>query len=629
MNPLPLALLSLTVAAALPRAATAQQHTCAGFAIADADGVRVIDLDAQVLGTRTTQGFASIVVGPVGPRLVATDAAGTFVLDRTGAQLGFVAAMPGSFQTVELGTDRIIVVDDDRVRILDLDGRMIGTPILRTGTIRQSVWVDGDRFVVVESDRLRVFDRDGRPVGAPVQNGGSIRQTLEFDRDRIVVIDDTQVRIFDRGMHPIGAPIQNRGGTRQSVTVDGDRIVVTDDHGTQIFDRDGLRRTTIAKTGTGRQRVEVHGDRIIVIDDDRVRVFDRDGLPIGGPILTTGGTDVTVTGDRIIVTDGTQTRIFDRDGRLITSILKTGTMRQTVLVDGDRIIVIDEDRVRIFGTDGVLRGAPILRTGTDTQVVRIEGDRILVIDEDRVRIFDRDGMLRGAPILTQNVQDYDVHLFDRVFTITENGAVQVYDLEASPVGRPITVGLSVQHVQAAGGRLVIAEDHRVRLFDFTARQVGATIAARNGPQILPICFLGGSIRTFGTGCAGSGGVPSQSVFGEPRLGGVLTFFLANGPANGTALLNLGFSDQRWGGIALPFDLAPFGAGGCVLLADMVEAFPARIDSAGFAEVNVRVPAAPGLVGLDVFTQFVLPDPAANAFGLTTSDAVAVRIGEGL
>lgn len=614
---------------AVAPSAVAQSHTCTGFAISDDTGLRIVDLAAQTVATHATQSFPWTQLSPVGPRLVLTDTAGTAILDRAGVQLGFIATLPGSFQSVTLGTDRFIVVENDRVRIVDLDGRTVGQPIPKTGTTRQTIYVGGGRLVVVDSDQLRVFDRDGNAIGAPLANTGRFRQTVVLDGDRIIVTDDTSVRFFDRDMNPVGAPIANTGNSTQRVVVDGDRILVIDDNGTQIYDRNGLRKTTIAKTGTRRQDVKVSGNRVVLIDDNQVRVFDRDGLPVGAPVATNGRADVHVTNDRIVITDDQQTWIFDKNGLLITTVAKTGTDRQNVTVDGDRIIIVDQDQTRIFGSDGVRRGAPILRTGIDTQVIRVRGDRILVIDGNEVRVFDREGRQVGSSIQTQNVQEFNVLLFDAVFTITDDRYVHLFDRDANRLGQPVSVTSSVQHVQVHGGRIVIAEDTRIRLFDLNGQLVGTTPRPQGSPEVQAICFEAGTATTFGTGCAGSAGVVQQSVFGEPRIGGELTFFLANAPANTAAVLNLGFSDQSWGGLPLPFDLAVIGAPGCLLLTDMAESFAALTGAAGFAEVVVRVPAEPGLVGLEAFTQFVVPDPGANALGLTTSNGAAVGLGEGI
>src|SRR5262249_3203581 len=71
---------------------------------------------------------------------------------------------------------------------------------------------------------------------------------------------------------------------------------------------------------------------------------------------------------------------------------------------------------------------------------------------------------------------------------------------------------------------------------------------------------------FGTGCAGSAGVPVLTA-GElhPYPGNALTVDVAPVPANAAVLFSLGLSRTSWGAVSLPFALGGLGMPGCTLL----------------------------------------------------------------
>ena len=312
---------------------------------------------------------------------------------------------------------------------------------------------------------------------------------------------------------------------------------------------------------------------------------------------------------------------------LLTTVVKTGTDRQDVTLNGDTIVITDQDRTRIFDKHGVRQGTDVMRTGTETQTVLIKGDRILIHDTDQVRVFDLSGrQIRSVPI--SNVQSYDVQLFDQLFTITDMSTVRIFDRDGVLQGQPIGYSQGVQHVQVAGDRVIIVDGNRTMLFDLQATQVGSTLISRGDPEVYPACWEPGSLTPFGTGCAGSAGTPSQTAFGEPRIGGSTTYLLQNAPASSPVSMNLGFSTTSWNGIPLPLNLAIIGAPGCLIYTDAMISLATATGAAGMAQVTVDIPAEAALVGIDAHTQFLVPDAGANPFGLTVSSAVTTHVGEG-
>jgi len=137
----------------------------------------------------------------------------------------------------------------------------------------------------------------------------------------------------------------------------------------------------------------------------------------------------------------------------------------------------------------------------------------------------------------------------------------------------------------------------------------------------------GSLSTFGSGCPGSNGVPSHVDSGSPTLGSTITHALANGPAGAAAFLALGLSNASWLGTPLPIDFSALGAPGCSVYCSHDDVIgPISLSPAGTASHNSPIPTACNLVGLIVYSQYLLLDPPANALGLTGSNAAELRIG---
>lgn len=611
------------------------QTTCAGFVATDANSVRLVDGNGAVVFSTTGLATPWTEVVRFGPRLCITDQAGVRILDRSGLRLGNVLTRLGSYQTVAIGVDRLVVVDDDRVRIVDRDGQPVGAPILKTGPSRQRVFTTANgNVVVVDDDRVRIFGRDGLPRGAPVLTAGNTAaQVLTTPSGLVVVVDDQGVRLFDENGVPRGAPIQTRTGNRPTVTCSGGRVVVTDDQGTRIFGEDGSYKAEVRKTGTNRQQVVIAGDRIIVIDDDRVQVSDLDGFPIGAPVPNNtpgqGRQTVTVTDDRIIITDGDRTQIFDRRTMLlITTIARVGLDRQQVTADGNRILIVEQNQTRIFGSDGIQRGAALQRSGIDNQYVRIRGNTILVIDTDRVRVLDRAGLLlRDVP--SPRVPEYNVQLFDGLFTLHSNaGWVEIRDGAGNLQGQRISVSSAVQHLQCTEDRVLLVDSARLRFFTRTGVAVGAVVQTGPDPRVEPVCWRMANTARYGQGCGAPGRVPQLAVGGDALPGGTVGF-VAQGPRPFAPMVfALGLSSEFWNGQVLPLALGALGAPNCSVLAAPELTLVVPTDSAGGAELPLRLPANASVVGVELFGQVFVADPAANAPGLAVSNGVRVLVGEG-
>lgn len=139
-------------------------------------------------------------------------------------------------------------------------------------------------------------------------------------------------------------------------------------------------------------------------------------------------------------------------------------------------------------------------------------------------------------------------------------------------------------------------------------------------------LYGAMSRTFGSGCAGSNGVPSLSATDAPRLGAAYALTVNNlVPASAFAFMAIGLSDQTGPFGALPFSLAGFGMPGCSALVsgESLLLIPA---SAGSATLSTTLPNNVAFMGLSLFHQALSIDAAANAAGFTVSNAHAGVVG---
>jgi PKD repeat protein len=129
---------------------------------------------------------------------------------------------------------------------------------------------------------------------------------------------------------------------------------------------------------------------------------------------------------------------------------------------------------------------------------------------------------------------------------------------------------------------------------------------------------------FGAGCAGSRGISTLSPAALPAIGSLVDITVSNLPQN-VAIMLTGFSRSAWALGALPFDVSALGAPGCSLRVSP-DATLVLVGTGNQAILPFGVPAAPVLVGVQMFHQVLVLDPGFNAAGAVGSDAFAVLIG---
>jgi hypothetical protein len=186
-------------------------------------------------------------------------------------------------------------------------------------------------------------------------------------------------------------------------------------------------------------------------------------------------------------------------------------------------------------------------------------------------------------------------------------------------------GTPAQHSVPGLGRALVLAD-----FDGDADLDVAALSTNSFAKVLINGCSGTRLAaalasTYGTGCAGSLGVPVLTPIGRPVLGTDFVTRLTNIPA-GLAVFLLGVSDQSLGGLPLPLPLQVLGLpAGCSALTstDVIEAFA----QTGSVDHVLRVPPQPALVGATVFVQGgVLDGALPNPLPLVLSNAVRAVVG---
>lgn len=136
----------------------------------------------------------------------------------------------------------------------------------------------------------------------------------------------------------------------------------------------------------------------------------------------------------------------------------------------------------------------------------------------------------------------------------------------------------------------------------------------------------GHYEIFGAGCAGSVGTPRLCWSGMPLAGGTFDLHLDVAPPNGSALLTFGLSDTVFGGTPLPASLGGFGAPGCSVFAAPESTVFVPTDPNGSVVYPVTFAANPAFAGVMFYNQAYCLDAAANALGITVSNAGVAIVG---
>jgi hypothetical protein len=138
-----------------------------------------------------------------------------------------------------------------------------------------------------------------------------------------------------------------------------------------------------------------------------------------------------------------------------------------------------------------------------------------------------------------------------------------------------------------------------------------------------------TFSTFGSGCVGSGGTPSLSQTTLPVMGQTFSMSLTNLPSVAVVVGLLGLSNSlnsgALGSFALPRDYTALGMPGCTqYVSDDATVF--LLGLAGQTNWSINIPPNGGLPGFTFYVQAAVFDQAANAFGVTVTNAGTAQVG---
>lgn len=131
---------------------------------------------------------------------------------------------------------------------------------------------------------------------------------------------------------------------------------------------------------------------------------------------------------------------------------------------------------------------------------------------------------------------------------------------------------------------------------------------------------------YGTSCPDSNSLLARLTANEVALGGQWRVALASAPRSAGAALAVGVGNTNHAGLPLPFDMAPLGAPGCMILVDVVTMFTGFTSSSGAATFTLTIPDNLSLDGAALYGQSIVLDAFANHLGLITTNGVRTRFG---
>ena len=179
-------------------------------------------------------------------------------------------------------------------------------------------------------------------------------------------------------------------------------------------------------------------------------------------------------------------------------------------------------------------------------------------------------------------------------------------------------------------RVAIGRWYVLIVADFD-RRVAESVEGNNTRAKLVSVYALGSRRSFGSACAGSGGVTVHNAKPRdgalyPRIGYGMQFDVSKAKKFSAAMCMLGLSSQKWGAISLPLALRPLGGGLCKLYVSMDLTLPFATGATGFGGVYFRLPKDERLVGLTLNSQVLVLDNGANNLGINTTNAFRTTFG---
>jgi hypothetical protein len=136
----------------------------------------------------------------------------------------------------------------------------------------------------------------------------------------------------------------------------------------------------------------------------------------------------------------------------------------------------------------------------------------------------------------------------------------------------------------------------------------------------------GDARSYGAGCATSNLLrPVHSISGRTALGRTSHFQVTQAAPGKLGAIYFGVSRSRWQSLTLPFDMAPWGAPGCVLLQNLTYSLGLSLSN-GSGSMPITVPNDIALRGFRAYSQVMVVDRNANPAGFAVSNGLELVIG---
>jgi len=138
---------------------------------------------------------------------------------------------------------------------------------------------------------------------------------------------------------------------------------------------------------------------------------------------------------------------------------------------------------------------------------------------------------------------------------------------------------------------------------------------------IEVSMMTAHTSSHGDGCSGSNGTPALSFVGSSQIGQTLSINLNNGVPNSFSLFLAGTTNA----FPFPLELGFLGMPSCYAYTDLLVSSVIANDAVGAGSFTLAIPptAFPGFL---FYSQFACLDPAANAFGFTTSNYGRVFVG---